>query len=78
MQINVVEFLQLDDIFKFLFNFYLIFIKFGGIDIWTSDLICDCRIYTNSIFTTGLMLFLFNLITFISLRILNRLITKFK
>ena len=33
MQINAVEFLQLDDIFKFLFNFYLIFIKFGGIDI---------------------------------------------
>ena len=28
MQINVVEFLQLDDMFKFLFNFYLIFIKF--------------------------------------------------
>ena len=28
MKINAVEFLQLDDIFKFLFNFYLIFIKF--------------------------------------------------
>ena len=28
MQINAVEFLQLDDIVKFLFNFYLIFIKF--------------------------------------------------
>ena len=76
MQINVVEFLQLDDMFKFLLNF--IYIKFGGNYIWASDLISDCRIYTNSIFTTGVMLFLFNLITFISLRILNRLITKFK
>ena len=27
MQINAVEFLQLDDMFKFLFKFYLIFIK---------------------------------------------------
>ena len=76
MQINAVEFLQLDDMFKFLLNF--IYIKFGGIDIWASDLIRVCRIYTNSIFTTGLMLFLFNVITFISLRILNRLIIKFK
>ena len=29
MQINAVEFLQLDDMFKILFNFYLIFIKFN-------------------------------------------------
>ena len=28
MQINAVEVLQLDYMFKFLFNFYLIFIKF--------------------------------------------------
>ena len=28
MQINAVEFLQLEDMFKFLFNLYLIFIKF--------------------------------------------------
>ena len=43
MQINAVEFLQLDDMFKFLLNF--IYIKFGGIDIWASNLIRVCNIY---------------------------------